>query len=178
MKFKLLLIILAAFQALDCDANGTDLSSKTLHVGFNGLSEVSKMNFFESKIAVQNSWLKDALTTKELTQMFEQVDFDKQFILIFSVGKRPNLSGKIITNHVKYTVDNQNKQANISTNINIGVVDYEKCNIPVSIESYPFIVELVERPTEAFKLVYGGYAAYNFPYDGCKNPIAGKSTPQ
>jgi hypothetical protein len=178
MRFKFLLILLATCQAFGCDANGTHLSSKTLHVGFNGLSEVSKMNFFENKIDIQNSWLKNALTSKELNQLLEHVDFDKQFILIFSIGKRPNLSGKIITNHVKYTVDNQNRQANISTNINIGVVDYEKCNIPVSVESYPFIVELVERPAETFKLVYGGYAVYNFPHDGCKTPIAGKPTLQ
>lgn len=176
MKFNFLLIILAVLQAFACDTNGKNLENKTLYVGFNGLSKVSKMHFFEDKITIQNSWLKYALTAQELTQLINQVNFENQFVLVYSFGKRPNASGKIIMNYVRYTTDIKSKVSSIEANINIGVVDKIKCNISENVESYPFIIELVERPKESFKLVYGGDTAYNFPDDGCLIPMYGKPT--
>ena len=66
MKFKFLFILLATLQAFGCDPNGTHLKSKTLHVGFNGLKESYEIQLFENKNTLQNSWLKNALTSREL----------------------------------------------------------------------------------------------------------------
>jgi hypothetical protein len=177
MKFNFVLIMMTILQIFGCAANSTHLESKTLHVGFNGSIRVNVNTFYENQEAIESSWLKSALTVDELMQLTRHVDFKKQFILVHTFGKRPNANGKIIMNFVRHTTDARSKQSNISTNISIGIADYKKCNIPVSIESFPFIVELVNRPKEDFKLVDGGYAAYNFG-DGCKTPIEGKPTMQ
>jgi hypothetical protein len=175
MKFNFALMIIAILQVFGCDANGTHLKSKTLHVGFNGLSKVYTKQLYEDKESIENSWLKNALEPEEFRILIEQMDFNKQFVLVFSFGKRPNANGKIIMNYIKHTADVNSKQSNISTNINIGIADKKDCNIITDIESYPFIVELVNKPKEDFKLIDGGYAAYNFG-DGCKTPISGKPT--
>ena len=110
-------------------------------------------------------------------QLINKIDFNNEFVLIYSFGQRPNASGKIIMNNVRYTTDNKSISS-IGVNVSIGVVDKLKCNISVNVESYPFIVELVKRPSEPFKLVGGSDAAYNFPDDGCSMPKSGIPTQQ
>lgn len=177
MKLNFALMIMAILQVFGCDANGTHLKSKTIHVGFNGLSKVYTKQLYEDKESIENSWLKAALTSGELTQLIEQVDFKNQFVLVYSFGKRPNANGKIVMNYVRYTTDVKSRISSIDTNISIGIADKKDCNINVDVESFPFIIELVDRPKNGFKLVNGSEQNYNFG-DDCKTPIAGKPTPQ
>ena len=165
------------FQVLGCDVNGKYLNSKTLHVGFNGLNVASKIQIYEDNKTIENSWLKNALTPNELKQLVGKIDFEKQFILVLSFGKRPNANGKIIINSIRYTTHPQSMFSSIDTNLNIGIADRKECNISIDIESFPFIIELVERPKNKLKLDVGSYGAFNFG-DGCATPIAGKPTPE
>ncbi|MGB4811298.1 MAG: hypothetical protein WBP13_02285 [Methylophilaceae bacterium] len=182
IKFKYLLIILALFQVVGCNypdswgySNSTQLSSKTLYVGFNGLGEYSKRQFYEDKKSLKNSWLKVALTPSQMTQLIDQVDFEKQFVLVYTLGKRANITGKITMASIRYTSDIQSKTSSVDTMTNIGIADYKDCNIRVDITSFPFTVELVERPKDRFKLMAASDAQYNFE-DDCKKPVAGEAT--
>lgn len=178
MKIKLIMALLTVLQTMACESDTKELSSTTLHTGFNGLNKVSKVNIFENEPSVRASWLKSALTPIELDKAIKKIDFNKQFILIFSIGKRPNASGKITIDPIKYTTDPNAKIISIDTIINIGVVDYIKCNITASIESYPFIVQVIERPKEkeTFLITKGSHGVYNFPDIGCLTPVTGKAT--
>lgn len=176
MRFKFLMILLTALQAIACESTSKNLSSKTLHVGFNGLNKFYTKQLFEDAKSIESSWLKNALTPTELIQIINQVDFKKQFVLVYSFGERPNASGKIIMQNIKHRSDVNSKTSVIDTIIEIGVVDKEKCNIFLNIQSYPFIIELVQRPKNGFKLINGSEQNYNFPDDGCKTPISGKPT--
>lgn len=177
MKITSLFIIFSALQVYGCFSNGANLNSKTLHIGFNGLNVVSKRNIYEDKSSLENSWLKTALKPEEFNSLSKTVDFKKQFIFVFSFGKRPNANGKIIINNIRYTTHPQSKFSSIDINLNIGIADKKECNLMVDVESYPFIVELVDRPENSLKLDVGSYGAFNFG-DDCNPPIAGKATPE
>lgn len=179
--FKFLLIAITCTSIHACDQSGwgdssVKLSSKTLYVGFNGLSEGYKKQFYENEKSLESSWLKTALAPNQLKQLISQVDFEKQFVLVYSFGKTFNANGKIIMTGIKYSTDISTKISSIGTSKNIGFFE-KKCNISIDIESFPFIVELVERPTNKFKLIAGSDANYYFS-DGCTPPIAGKPTPE
>ena len=172
MKFKCALLILTMFQALGCDVNGKYLDSNTLHVGFNGLSEGYKIQFFEDRKTIENSWLKNALAPSELSRLIDQVDFKKQFILIYSFGKYYNANGKITMNSIKATSDSRYKITSIATIKKISVQFGKDCNFGANIESYPFIVESIERPNDGFKLIGGSDGNYQFD-GGCTPPYSG-----
>lgn len=183
---KYLLIGLILFSVQACNQSGwgdssIKLKSKTLHVGFNGLITVNKRQIFEDKLVMEKSWLKSALTLMQWQELIRQVDFEKNFILVYSFGKRSNANGKIIMNRVAYTTHPQSKFSSINISVDIGIAyniaDKKDCNSIIDIESFPFIVELVERPKNRLKLDIGGYTNYNFG-DDCTSPIAGKPTPE
>ena len=66
IKMKLLMTLLTILQAMACESDTKKLNSTTLHIGFNGLNRVSKVNIFENEASVRASWLKFALTPIEL----------------------------------------------------------------------------------------------------------------
>lgn len=184
MKLIFLLFLVSTLQACnncnsECDYGQTSqgyLESKTLHIGMNGLNAHSKKQLYEDKQALENSWLKVALTPSELTQLVEKVDFKKQFVLVYSVGKRHYVTGKITMDRIRYVSNTKYKTSRIDTIVNIGVAGSKECNIKVDVVTFPFIVMLIERPKNQYKLSTASDGQYNFP-DGCTTLVTSAETP-
>ena len=179
MKIKFLLLAFAAIQATAC-VSSENLKSKTLHIGFNGLDVFNKRQYFVDAKSLENSWLKKALTPNDLSNLVSQVNFENQFVMVYSFGQRVNFTGEINLDYIKnMNKDTHNyKVIDIDTNVSIAGLDANRCNSVSNTYSYPFFVELVDRPanTKGFEISNGSYAAFNFPAEGCPTPKSGQPT--
>lgn len=169
-------LLLSGFQMWGCNGQ-INLKNETLYVGFNGVNNYSKKYFYENKESFESSWLKNAMPNTEFVRLVQQVDFSKKFILVYSLGQQFNMSGSlsISTNYIP-VIQSTYSYSLIGLNANIGTVSKKECNIINDVESYPFIVALVERPKEHLKFSSGSHANYYAADDRCKTPISGKVT--
>jgi hypothetical protein len=140
-----------------------DAIFKQLHIGANGPSSIGASTF-ESRSDVMDSWVARSLTPKQLGDIFNQVNFEKQILVSLSYGKRINTTGTIHVADVR--LNSKSEVLTISGRIG---VNEEDCKNPHA-DSYPFALAVASRPERV--PAYPGYFIQNFP-DGCKSVMSG-----
>ena len=112
---------------------------KQVYTGFNG-SEKSGAKLFDSESEVRSSGLVAALTPAQLQDVLKQIDFDRQVLLLYSVGKRENATGAVFVTDVYYDASLNF----VSINGVVGVTKPD-CTLPWK-KSYPFALVAFKRP--------------------------------
>ena len=163
-------ILLISFLLVSCDMNAKNLDIKPVHIGFNGSHEFTKMYFYENNAAIENSWMKSALTSDQISQLMSKVDFKKQLIFVYSFGERMAAAGSIKVTDLKYIPDPESNSAGLSVIAYIGITNDKDCPLATK-KSYPFIVLVVDRDKNGLKFRQGGYTEYNFK-DDCSKSVS------
>ena len=128
--------------------------------GFNGPSNPGTAYFSDAE-SVKASWLRAALTAKQLEQALSQVSFQRQVLVAVAVGKRENATGAL-------TIDRIDRDSAVIPYVLIGVNDTGCSHSHAA--SYPFVLAVIDRPKESTPSI--GYFFQNFP-DGCKAVVTG-----
>jgi len=133
-----------------------------LFVGFNAPDTgIKSVTIFENGDEAVNSWLRDALTKEQMKMVIDAVDFKKQILISYYVGKRETVTGKVYITNVRF----DKKYGGMSVAGRVGVNEPD-CKYGRSV-SYPFALAAVNRPNVPAKAM--GHSTSNFG-DGCKPP--------
>ena len=158
-------VAIACVMLVACSQKSVEFSQ--IFVGSNG-PKAPHAYFFESGLALENSWVKSALTPSEYQLLLSKVNFEHEMLLAFAIGERAAFSGTIKFTRAYLYTGVESLPINVSALV--GVIG-EKCK-DRSFISYPFTLVVLQKP-EKFGLP-GGYDMGNFD-DGCKAGIAGVS---
>ncbi len=111
-----------------------------------------------------DSWLARSLMPKQLGDILNQIDFEKEILVSLSFGKRSNTTGTIHVSDMRLN----SKSDSLTVSGLIGLNE-EDCKNPYA-DSYPFALAVAARPARV--PAYPGYFIQNFP-DGCKAVMTG-----
>lgn len=156
-----LFILMYVSISLGCGSH-RKVEFEQVYAGDNGQDKIGA-EYFSSPTDLNNSWVKQTLNETDFQLIFSNLDFSKQMLVAFSVGKRPSYSGKIkIVDIYQYT-DADYLPINIL--IKIGVLAGACKNDSIS---FPFVLAIIDIP-EGFQPV-GGFDIQNFP-DKCEKSL-------
>jgi hypothetical protein len=136
-----------------------------LHRGFNGPVQGDTL-LLRSATDVRQSWVANALTEEELSQLLGRINFETEILGVYAVGEMPNASENLFV-----TGFGQNKEFDgYSIEVRVGVVG-EHCAMVESL-SYPFVLVKALSNTEEG---LNSSSRANYP-DQCVPVMAGKPT--
>ncbi len=135
-----------------------DAEYKQVFVGFNGPRK-GENYIWESEVGARRSWLSSALDEKELENIFSEIDFNKQILIGFAVGERPNVTGRIYITNASYNTIYES----YSISGAVGVTDQD-CKEEFK-NSYAFAIAIAKKPPEV--PLHPSYSIQNFP-DKCQ----------
>jgi hypothetical protein len=144
---------------------GPNAPFTVLHRGFNGPVQGEKL-LFRSSAEVRQSWVRNALSEEELSEVLSRIDFDTEVLGVYAVGEMPNASENLFVTEFGPQEDFDRH----SIAVRVGVVG-ERCGFEPS-RSYPFVLVKASSKTK------GGMNATsraNYP-DQCEPVMAGKPT--
>lgn len=118
---------------VDSEANFTQLDTN-----FNGHKQ-GQIELFQSKHEVLNSWVSQSYEMTELKEILNRVDFENDVLMVLSIGKMTNHSGKVVLNTFKKKKD----WDGYAVSVMVGVIP-SKCEVPSS-DSFPFILAKAPR---------------------------------
>jgi hypothetical protein len=162
MKYIIYILILCSLALVGCSLVHPQLQFKNIYIGYNGLKySKNKVTIFDDKSSIENSWIGSSLSKEELIQLFNKIDFSRQFLLVYLQGEDGDTTGTIFVENLSYTSDSSLRYINVITSVNVGYPSPKKCTLPKLI-SYPFVLAVVERPKNDFKVAGSSYVAYSF----------------
>ncbi|MDN3645795.1 hypothetical protein QWY75_06215 [Pontixanthobacter aestiaquae] len=144
---------------------GPNAPFTVLHRGFNGPVK-SEALLFRSSAEVRQSWVGNALSQDELSQVLSQINFENELLGLYAVGEMPNATENFFVTEFGPQKDFDNH----SIAVRVGVVG-EHCGFEPS-RSYPFVL------VKASSQTVGGLDSLsraNYP-DQCVSVMAGKPT--
>lgn len=135
---------------------------KQLDTNFNG-PEKGQIELFESLNEVLKSWVSRSYEVGELEDILKQVNFENDVLMVLSIGKMTNHSGRIVLN----TFEKKERGDSYVVGVNVGVIP-SKCGEATN-ESFPFILATAPR-TGDIKVT--SRSRSNFP-DKCSVVVSG-----
>lgn len=144
---------------------GPNTPFAVLYRGFNGPVENDTL-LFRSASDVRESWIGNALSEKELSQVLSRVEFGTEVLGVFAVGEMRNASENLFVTEFGLNED----FGGHSISVRVGVVG-EHCDAEES-RSYPFV--LVKASSNS-KEGLNSSSRYNYP-DQCVPIMSGKPT--
>ncbi|WP_430415774.1 hypothetical protein [Parasphingorhabdus sp.] len=142
---------------------GPNVPFTVLHRGFNGPAKSEEI-LFRSPTEVKQSWIRDALTEDELSQVLSRIDFESELLGLYAVGKMSNATENLFVTEF----DRNEDFDGYSLAVRVGVAG-EDCGYELS-PSYPFVLVKTSSQGE------GGLSSKsraNYP-DQCAPVMAGK----
>lgn len=144
---------------------GPNTTFAVLHRGFNGPMQNDTL-LFRSASDVRESWVGNALSEKELSQVLSRIDFGTEVLGVFAVGEMRNASENLFV-----TEFGPNEEfGGHSIAVRVGVVG-EHCDVEES-RSYPFVLVKASSNTEEG---LNSSSRANYP-DECVTVMVGKPT--
>jgi len=140
-----------------------DAAFRQIATGANGPSEYS-IEVFASREEAAASWLARAYAPAELAALLDSIDFGKEVLAAYSVGRRANAPGKITIYNLEY----DNALEGYSFSIRVGVLP-ESCGVAEA-DSYPFVLGVVAKGENAD---FRSSSMSNFP-DACGPAASGQ----
>lgn len=134
-----------------------------LHRGFNG-SVQDEALLFRSPIEVRQSWVGNALSQEELSQVLSRVDFESEVLGLYAVGEMSNATENLFVTEF----GPQKDFGGHSIAVRVGVVG-EYCGFESS-RSYPFVLV---KASSRMKGGLDSMSRANYP-DQCVPVMAGK----
>lgn len=135
-----------------------------LHRGFNGPMQ-SEALLFRSPTEVRQSWIGNALSEEQLTEVLSRMDFETELLGVYAVGEMSNASENLFVTEF----GPQDDRDWYSIVVRVGVVG-EHCGLEPS-QSYPFV--LVKASSKKGELNSSSRA--NYP-DQCAPVMVGDPT--
>ena len=145
---------------------GPNASFTVLHIGFNGAVR-GEAKLLRSPSEVRDSWISDALSQDELSQILSEIDFNKEVLALYAVGEMPNATDGFFVTEFGAHEDFEGH----GIAVRVGVAG-EHCGFEPGL-SYPFV--LVKAVSEA----EGGLSSHsraNYP-DQCAPVMTEQPTP-
>jgi hypothetical protein len=136
-----------------------------LHRGFNGPVQTDTL-LFRSALEVRQSWVGNALSEEELSQVLSRIDFETEVLGVYAVGEMHNASENLFVTEFGANED----FGGHSIAVRVGVVG-EHCDVEES-RSYPFVLVKASSNTEEG---LNSSSRANYP-DQCIPVMAGKPT--
>ena len=143
-------------------APNPDAEFEQLHAGFNGI-EGSGLAVFDSRADALGSWLTDALPAADLQALLDEVDFDRQHLVVLSFPPADAATGKLYLRDIAYRPGRRS----ISVTGVIGANE-EDCTEPKA-RSHPFVIASTPKPSFQVEAQYTGFSTVP---DGCRPTIA------
>jgi len=144
---------------------GPNAPFTVLHRGFNGPVQNDTL-LFRSSADVRQSWVGNALTEEELSQVLSRIDFETEILGVYAVGEMLNASENLFVTEFGVSED----FGGHSIAVRVGVVG-ENCDFDQS-RSYPFVLVKASSKTEEG---LNSTSRANYP-DQCAPVMAGKPT--
>jgi len=142
---------------IDPDANFVQLDTN-----YNG-PENGQIELFENGDDVLKSWVAQSYETNDLEKLLNKINFDNDVLMVFSIGKMTNHSGKIVLN----TFEKKDDWDSYKVSVSVGVIS-PKCEVSDK-ESFPFILATAQRIKE---IQVTSRSRSNFP-DKCGPIVSG-----
>ena len=159
--FSCILIFFALVLA-GCGLIYPSLQFKNVYIGYNSPKDSKvKIGFFENKSTVEKSWIGSVLSKDELIQLFDRIDFNHQFLLAYIHSEDEDTTGSIFIENLSYTSDSSLRYINVITSVNVGYSSPKECTLP-KLTSRPFVLAVVEKPKNDFKIGGTSYVEYSF----------------
>jgi len=144
-----------------------EMMTRQVAAGFNGPAEAGTY-LFRSEAELRASWLARALPAPEFAALIEGTNFDSQWLVAMSIGRRMNASSQIHISGLGYS----SSFPGYSIAVQVGVVP-ESCGVSFT-ASYPYVVGVVDAAPGA---EVRGHSMSNFPAE-CGPIMAGQPTPE
>ena len=112
-----------------------------LHAGFNGIEKGRGFDVFDSRADALGSWLSGVMSTGDLQDLLEQVDFEQQSVVVMRFSPADSANGKLYIRDIEYRARRQS----MSVSGVVGVNE-EDCEEPKA-RSYPFVIAATPKPT-------------------------------
>jgi hypothetical protein len=142
-----------------------EMMTRQVAAGFNGPAE-AETYLFRSEAELRASWLARALPASDLAALIERTDFNSQWLVAMSIGRRMNASNQIQLSSLDYS----SSFPGYSIAVRVGVVP-ESCGVSFT-ASYPFVVGVVNAVPGA---EMRGHSMSNFPAE-CGAIMSGEPT--
>ncbi|WP_162789589.1 hypothetical protein [Altererythrobacter sp. ZODW24] len=144
---------------------GPNAPFAVLYRGFNGPAQGEALLLRNSE-EVRQSWVANALSREELSQVLSKIDFENEVLGLFAVGEMTNATENFFVTEFAPQQDSDGH----SISVRVGVVG-EHCGFEPS-RSYPFL--LVKASSQADGALSSRFRS-NYP-DQCAPVMAGKLT--
>lgn len=120
--------------------NEREIRFEQVYSASNGPDRVY-VRYFGSPDELRSSWVATKLDVGSYKNLIEKVDFSKQMVLAFGVGKIQSFSGNIAINSVYQYTGVEDLPMNIR--VKLGILRNE-CKLEKF--SFPFVLAIIERP--------------------------------
>jgi hypothetical protein len=137
-----------------------DANFRQVYTGFNGLPEI-ETTIVMNRAEAEKAWWRTAIGEQAFGDLLAQADFEREMILVHTIGHRGAATGSVHLTDVRQRRD----MNSISVSVMIGVNE-EECEFKTA-DAYPFVVAVMARAEESPYV--GSYSHSNFG-DGCKQP--------